>query len=205
LTKKDYLYPRDKNDDNTKYTMADAVFTACFLSACNRNCDLVEMANFAPIVNTRGCIFTYRDGIVLRSTYHVFDLYTNLLGETIIDLWSEDSPKINVVHKNGESLQVDVMDLLATMRDDGAIVIAAINKDSVREQTLQVDLNGQYTAGEYRIHTLCGDSTEAYNDVDHIGAKIQVSYWKTYEENASVILPPHSVNILEYQRNVDAK
>ena len=75
VDKEDYLTPRDKNDDNTKYTMADAVFTACFLNACNRNCDIVGMANFAPIVNTRGCIFTYPEGIVLRSTYHVFDLY----------------------------------------------------------------------------------------------------------------------------------
>ena len=38
------------------------------------------MANFALIVNTRGCIYTYPDGIVLRSTYHVFDLYVNYLG-----------------------------------------------------------------------------------------------------------------------------
>ena len=40
-TKEEYLYPRDKNDDNSKYTMADAVFTACFLNALNRNCDIV--------------------------------------------------------------------------------------------------------------------------------------------------------------------
>ena len=56
-TKEEYLYPRDKNDDNSKYTMADAVFTACFLNALNRNCDIVGMANFAPIVNTRGCSY----------------------------------------------------------------------------------------------------------------------------------------------------
>ena len=38
--------------------MADAVFTACFLNELNRNCDIVGMANFAPVVNTRGCIYT---------------------------------------------------------------------------------------------------------------------------------------------------
>ncbi|MFV0400768.1 MAG: alpha-L-arabinofuranosidase C-terminal domain-containing protein [Oscillospiraceae bacterium] len=80
VSKEEYLYPRDKNDDNSCYTMADAVFTACFLNTCNRNCDIVEMANFAPIVNTRGCIFTHEKGIVLRSTYHVFDLFVNVLG-----------------------------------------------------------------------------------------------------------------------------
>lgn len=51
-----------------------------FLNAMNRNCDIVGMANFAPILNTRGCIYSYKDGVVLRSTYHVFDLYVNHMG-----------------------------------------------------------------------------------------------------------------------------
>lgn len=81
--------PRDKNDDNSSYTMADAVFTACFLNAMNRHCDIVGMANFAPILNTRGCIYSYKDGLVLRSTYHVFDLYVNRLGDIVLDGWEE--------------------------------------------------------------------------------------------------------------------
>ena len=43
------------------------------------------MANFAPIVNISGCIFTHRDGLVLRGSYHVFGLYVNYLGEEILD------------------------------------------------------------------------------------------------------------------------
>ena len=46
--KEPYVTPRDKNDDNSTYTMADAVFTACFLNAMHRHCDVVGMANFAP-------------------------------------------------------------------------------------------------------------------------------------------------------------
>ena len=71
----------DKNDDNTKYTMADAVFTACFLNMCIRNSDIVGMANFSPVVNTRGMIYTCPEGIVLRSTYHVFDAYGSGLAD----------------------------------------------------------------------------------------------------------------------------
>ena len=33
-TKEEYLYPRDDNDINSIYTMADAVFSACFLNEC---------------------------------------------------------------------------------------------------------------------------------------------------------------------------
>lgn len=34
-TKEAYVAPRDKNDINSDYTMADAVFTACFLNTLN--------------------------------------------------------------------------------------------------------------------------------------------------------------------------
>lgn len=57
IHKDEYLTPRDKNDDNSQYTMADAVFTACFLSAMNRNCDIVGMANFAPDSSIPGAVF----------------------------------------------------------------------------------------------------------------------------------------------------
>lgn len=114
VTKEEYLYPRDKNDDNTKYTMADAVFTACFLNELNRNCDIVGMANFAPVVNTRGCIFTYPEGIVLRSIYHVFDLYVNYLGDVVLDSWQEDVPVLHVTDKKGGERAVNALDVVVT-------------------------------------------------------------------------------------------
>lgn len=70
------------------------------LNAMNRNCDIVGMANFAPILNTRGCIYSYKDGIVLRSTYHVFDLYVNYMGDLVLDDWQEgEHPKLTVTAK----------------------------------------------------------------------------------------------------------
>ena len=74
----------DANDINSNYNMADAVFTACFLNSCLRHCDVVGMANFSPVVNTVGAIFTHEDGIVLRPTYHVFDLFANHTYEEIV-------------------------------------------------------------------------------------------------------------------------
>ena len=50
----EYLTPRDLNDRNQDYSMADAVLTACFLNTLNRNCVNVGMANFAPIVSAGG-------------------------------------------------------------------------------------------------------------------------------------------------------
>ena len=119
IDKDSYLIPRDKNDDNSSYTMADAVFTACFLNAMNRNCDIVGMANFAPILNTRGCIYSYKDGVVLRSTYHVFDLYVNHMGDTVLDSWEEgEKNTFTVLDKNGRKVTVNTLDILATQHSE---------------------------------------------------------------------------------------
>lgn len=118
VTKEEYLYPRDENDDNTKYTMADAVFTACFLNELNRNCDIVGMANYAPAVNTRGCIYTCPEEIVLRTTYHVFDLYVNYMGDLILNTWEENSPMITVRDKNHQSVSISAIDIVASKWSD---------------------------------------------------------------------------------------
>ena len=195
VTKEEYLYPRDKNDDNTKYTMADAVFTACFLNEMNRNCDIVGMANFAPIVNTRGCIFTYPEGIVLRSTYYVFDLYVNLLGDVVHDCWAEEVPVGSVTAKSGERVDVELIDATVTSFSDKAgCAVAAVNKDGEKNRSICLDVEAE---GSVRIHTLNGDSTEAYNDIDHRGVSVVQTELGIFERGMEVVLPPHSVSVIE--------
>lgn len=195
VTKEEYLYPRDENDDNTKYTMADAVFTACFLNACNRNCDIVGMANFAPIVNTRGCIYTYSEGIVLRSTYYVFDLYVNYLGDVVLDSWTTDSKQMTVRNKAGEMVSVDQLDMVATsFSDREGYAIAVVNKSSDETAEISLDLNA---SGNVKIHYISGDSTESYNDVGHTGVSIQTEEPGEYEKGMKVTVQPHSVNIIQ--------
>ena len=129
-----------KNDDNSSYTMADAVFTACFLNAMNRHCDIVGMANFAPILNTRGCIYSYKDGVVLRSTYHVFDLYVNHMGDTVLDSWEEgEKNTFTVLDKNGRKVTVNTLDILATQHSETEkISIAVVNKEPDKEKKLEI-------------------------------------------------------------------
>ena len=195
VTKEEYLYPRDKNDDNTKYTMADAVFTACFLNEMNRNCDIVGMANFAPIVNTRGCIFTYPEGIVLRSTYYVFDLYVNLLGDVVHDCWAEEVPVGSVTAKSGERVDVELIDAIVTSFSDKAgCAVAAVNKDGEKNRSICLDVEAE---GSVRIHTLNGDSTEAYNDIDHRGVSVVQTELGIFERGMEVVLPPQSVSVIE--------
>lgn len=196
ITKEEYLYPRDKNDDNTKYTMADAIFTACFLNELNRNCDIIGMANYAPAVNTRGCIFTYPEGIVLRSTYHVFDLYVNYMGDIVLNTWSENMPFITVQNKAKENLDISALDILVSKwSDKPGIAVAAVNKDPLNSQSLQLDIAG--AKGNVKHFCLMGESTESYNDINHEEAKIEEKDLGNFSDNREIILPPHSINIIQ--------
>lgn len=195
VTKEEYLYPRDKNDDNTKYTMADAVFTACFLNEVNRNCDIVGMANFAPIVNTRGCIFTHKDGIVLRSTYHVFDMYVNLLGDIVHDAWAEQIPVKEQRAKSGDVKNIEMVDtVVTTFSDKDGMAIAAVNKEAEECQNITLDFEAD---GSVTMYYISGESTEAYNDIDHEGVKIMKEELGEFRKGMEITLRPHSVAVIQ--------
>ena len=191
----EYLTPREENDRNQDYTMADAVFTACFLNTLNRNADLVGMANFSPIVNTRGAIFTHPGGIVLRSTYYVFLLYVNYLGDTVLDSQTADLGTFDVTGKAGNREMVTKLDLLPTRMTDGTLAVAAINKHPSELRDLILDPGEP--AREYRIVTVNGDSTDAYNDVSVTGVTLTEGEWRPWQPGALFRLAPHSVNVIQ--------
>ena len=197
VTKDEYITPRDLNDRNQDYTMADAVFAACFLNTLNRNSDIVGMACFAPVVNTRGCIFTHRDGIVLRSTYHVFDLYVNYLGDEILDSWTENMPGMQAVHMDGHTECVDVLDVLSTRCRDGMLAVAAVNKHPSEEQVLELAFRDQ-PIHSFRVISVLGKSTESYNDIGVFGVSLTEGEWKDCSgERLCLRLPAHSVQVIQ--------
>ncbi len=178
---------RDKNDRNSTYTMADALFSACFLNSCLRNAKDVEIACFSPIVNTRGAIYVHPDGIVKRTTFHVFDMYANLLEDYIVPT------EINADQLISGDNSVKVLDGILTSNEDGSRkVYALVNKDP--EKSLSITLNG-VSAKSLKGTILNGNSTDDYND---IGAENRVVPKETVYKlkNGAVELPPHSLNFI---------
>lgn len=190
--KEQFLQTKALNDVNATYTMADAVFTACFLNTCLRNCDIVGMACYSPVVNTRGAIFTHQDGIVLRPTYFVFELYSNLLKDNVLDIWEEATPVICGTDENIEKT-VKAVDLVVTY-GDGEYAIAAVNKDPEHEQSFELSAIGDQIT-QMRIHTLNGPSTDSYNDIGKTDVAVVVSEWMAC--TGKITLPAHSVNVIE--------
>ena len=198
-----YIDAQDKNDDNRTYTMADAVFAACFLNMCHRHSESIGMANFAPAVNARGCIFTHHDGIVLRSTYYVFWLYTHYMGDRVVDLWEEETPQLQVTAKDGCSTEVRQLDLLATVcKSTGQLAIAAVNKAPSDSCRLQLDIPGLKEQAAVQLHTLTGASPDAYNDAGHTGVSITDTSFSAAGQTLDITLPPHSVSIIVVENGI---
>jgi len=193
-----YIKPRDLNDENCRYTMADAVFTACFLNMANRNCDIIGMANYAPVVNTRGIIFTHKTGIVLRSTYHVFDMYVNELGDTVLDTFASDMPVLKVRDKEGKSVETTALDVLGTLDTEGHTAIALINKDPANNHSLHLVWMGQEAPRRCNIRTLTGKSVDSYNDIDKSEVIPDKDVIRDYKAEDEICLPPHSITILKF-------
>ena len=183
---------RDKNDINSIYTMADAVFSASFLNTCMRNCDIVKMACFSPVVNTRGAIFTYPEGIVLRPQFFVFEMYANLLKDSVLDIWQEDVPTITGRVQDDDKTVYAIDTVVTTDGKDYAV--AAVNKDPESERKISLQFM-EDSPRLMRIHTLNGLSPDSYNDIGRTDVGVTTSDFIPFD--GSVTLPPHSVNVIE--------
>lgn len=197
----DYLTPRDKNDLNKSYTMADAVFSACFLNQCLVHSDSVGMANFAPLVNTRGAIFTHEDGIVLRSTYFVFELFTKYMGDIVIDSWIENPTGFNV-KINDEDNFVPSIDVVSTKSGKNRDVqISIVNRSPEQLQDIEIYIGKLEGYKSIRMHSITADSKDSYNDIDKLDEVkiVTTDIHKGRDEKVKLNVFPHSVNIVTFE------
>ena len=185
---------RRKNDIPSSYTMADAIFSACFLNSCLRHADIVDIACFSPIVNTTGAIFVHKDGILKRTTYHVFDMYVNMLEEYMVptNLRTE-----RLTHGNAST---GVLDCIITSDKEGTrYAMAVVNKDPEKSHSLNIDFGKMGVKMPNKIigKVLCGSSPDDFNE---IGAENRVVPQDVVFEvkDGCVELPAHSLVVLKF-------
>ncbi|WP_405719922.1 hypothetical protein OG607_06495 [Streptomyces sp. NBC_01537] len=186
----DAIGARDLNDDNSTYTMADAIFAASFLNACIRHGDRVRMANFAPAVNARGSLFVHEKGVVKRSTYHVFEMYASLL---------ETHTLPAVAHTRGldaDGTEVPLIDVAATGNpESGTLSIALLNKSADSESPVRLRVNGALAADPATVTVLGAASPDAFNDVAHPD-DIRPDTDRIKITDGRLTLAPHSVTVV---------
>ena len=178
---------RDKNSLDQTYTMADAVFSACFLNTCLRHAKKVKMANMSPVVNTRGPIHVHSSGIVKRTTFHVLKMYSNLLAPYVVDAYIQSD---SLEHKN---ISFPVFDAIVTCDSDWRrISMMLVNKHPNRSVSCSIVIDGRKIEGSYQTILLSGDSPDVYNDIEHQDNVVPVEHKMTFNRG-KVDLPPHSI------------
>ncbi|MCF0234010.1 MAG: alpha-N-arabinofuranosidase, partial [Thermoguttaceae bacterium] len=184
---------RAKNDDNSTYTTADAIFSACFLNSCLRHCSDVEIACFSPIVNVRGALYVYPEGIVHRSTFYVFKMYANELEKNVLPT------SLAVEFLPTPRSATPVFDAILTCDDAGKnFALAVINKDPENSRELRADFLG-IENGAVSALVLSGESPDDYNDVGRetvVPREVELKI-----ENGNTSFPPHSISIVKFSRN----
>ena len=124
----------------------------------------------------------------------MFDLYVNQMGDTVVDLWPQDAPVMRVRNKQGEEIEVETLDLLATTFSDRAgMAIAAVNKHPDEAQLLRIPLDEPAHAV---IFTVNGESKDSYNDMGREDVRITERSLGLCGECLEVVLEPHSVNVI---------
>lgn len=187
----DAIGARDKNDINSTYTMADAVFSAGFLNACLRHAGMVTMANMAPVVNARGPLFVHPQGVVKRTTFHVLKMYSDLLAANVLDVEADSD-----TFKH-EKTDIRALDAVVTCDDDRKkLVMALINRHPVEALACEVFIAGKSTNGVVSATVLSGDSVDAFNDVDRPNRVVPKRDHLQCDKGL-VLLPPHSVTLCE--------
>ncbi len=186
------LEARRNNDKATTYTMADAVFSACFLNACLRHSDIVEMACFSPIVNARGALYVYPEGLVKRSTFYTLYMYANDLLPYVVPTQEDLTQTVSYENRSTKALDV----ILTSDKDGKKFVYAVINKDPQNEVSLTLDFKGMGKTAKSRVSAkiLAGEGIDDYND---IGDDSVEPYQTTLNvRNGSVSIPAHSVTFI---------
>ena len=184
---------RRKNDIASTYTMADALFSACFLNTCLRHSDVVKMANFSPAVNTRGAIFVHPKGVVKRTSYHVFWMYTHLLEPNMAPV------EVDCGQLADGTAAVPVIDAALTVSNDGKRrVLAIVNKHP--ENAVSIDVSSLLPGNRpdsLKATVLVGDSPDAYNDIGKEDRVVPQATTLTVKDG-KVTLAPHSLSCIVF-------
>jgi alpha-N-arabinofuranosidase len=204
---------RDRNDINATYTMADALYTACFLNTCLRHSDSVRMANMAPVVNTRGPLYVHSEGIVKRTSFHVMQMYANLMQPNVVDV-SVDSANLAAPavtfrdaaialgaaskpywYTSGR-VKIQALDVVATC-DDAAFEwsIAVVNRHATDTISCVLSLGMRLFTGDVEVVVLSGPDVDAYNDVNAPDRVVPEAF-RISVKNGAVEFPPHSLTVI---------
>ncbi len=177
----------EKNKVPEDYDLAHALYTAGFLNIILRQAENISMANYSPVVNTRGLIYADNRGVLLRSTYFVYQIYKPCVGGSSI-LTQVDCPNL-------EDSTVLALDVAAVKAIDNGVYLFVVNR-ALEELSSQISIPG-FAVKSSSGTILTAESIKSYNTFENPETVIP----REFEVNVSsekfkISFPKHSLSVL---------
>ena len=196
-----------KNILDQSRTLASALYTASLFHVYMRQ--KVWMANYNIITSKWfGALITDTDnGLVRTPTYHVFDLYRNHFGNTLVEC-QVSGPSFSTKHVGvvDAADNLPVLDAVASTADDGTIYLAVINRSLTAPQNARINVEGVAADSRADVLTLAGPAPNAINGtalskstagggMDNVA--VASSEWA--DSNSDYTFPPSSLTVLRWK------
>ena len=172
-------------------SLRDALVAGMTLNIFNAHCDRVHMANLAQTINVlQSVALTDGPRMVLTPTYHVFDLYQQHQGATLLScevshaaayiLGDQQMPQLNVSASRGA---------------DGSIFVTVCNLDSHNAADVSVALAGITAITQVAGRVISATAMNAHNTFEQgsVVQPIALANTTVHGTQVALQLPPMSV------------
>lgn len=195
----------DNVDEDSSYTLENAIVTASILNKFIKNCNTVTLANYSTFVNITGAVGVKKDNIVLRPQYFVFKLFAEKTGNELLDIYTE-SERFSVRMPNPcnpvelVDRQIAFIDTEATFDiSKNTIYISVINKHNDTDFECNINISNYLSKMFVTKYTIFNDSLQAYNSLDHCDVSIIEEQIGFTANKFDVKIRKHSINIIQIQ------
>ena len=185
-----------------QFRMADILAVGGFISAMQRQCNTVTLANFAQTINVVGMLFVTDEVIIKETIYWALYLARHFSGNIAVDNYVVcDSYK---THKNyrGELLEIEnvpYLDVSTTVDEKmKKLYICFINRHIDESMTVDLSIMQTVDAQTIILHELWHEDPYAKNTIENPDNIVPQT--KTMDIDGSkfeMILKPHSYTIVE--------
>ena len=190
-------YRTGANEDQAlqeRYDLTDALSVAIFLNMMRRNCEAIQIANLAQLVNVIAPIYTSPEGLFRQTIFFPLQAAVQYSGETALHAWVEcDSYEApgNLARRQ------PLLDVFASVDEArGKLYISAVNLSKDAPQEVRIKLDSATVQGEAVAHVTNGPTAETVNDFgDEKVTMTDVPFAAARE--FVYTLPEHSATVLE--------
>jgi alpha-N-arabinofuranosidase len=189
-----------------RYTLSDALAVATYLNIFVRNCNSVQIANLAQLVNVIAPIVTTPDGLFLQTIYHPLRLMAEHVQEVALDplvvcdsVTHVDPPGAPWPHRVGDLGPFKLLDVSATRDAAGRhVTLSVVNRspdDAVNTQICAGRSLGSTGATVHLVHSPSPTAANSFAEPDLVGVRTEIIQGNSTE--LELTFPPHSFSCVE--------